>query len=109
MGMRFRKSKSFGGFRINLSKRGIGWSVGCKGARYTRKSGGGTRKTVCLPGTGVSYVKESGSSGRRIGFFSLLGYCIVIPFWISWKLIKLPFTLVKKFRAKENQDLGAAK
>ena len=61
MGMRFRKSKKIGGLRINLSKSGIGWSVGTKGARYTKKAGGGTRSTVGIPGTGISYVKDSGN------------------------------------------------
>lgn len=38
MGFRFRKSKNFGPFRISVSKSGIGWSVGTKGIRYTKKS-----------------------------------------------------------------------
>ena len=59
MGMRFRKSKKIGGLRINLSKGGIGFSVGTKGARYTKKANGGTRSTLSIPGTGISYVKDS--------------------------------------------------
>lgn len=35
MGMRYRKSIKAGPFRINLSKSGMGWSVGGKGYRYT--------------------------------------------------------------------------
>ena len=58
MGIRFRKSIQFGPLRINLSKSGIGWSVGGKGARFTKKAGGGYRTTVGVPGTGVSYVKD---------------------------------------------------
>lgn len=67
MGFRFRKSKKIGGLRINFSKKGIGASVGTKGARYTLKAGGGTRKTVGIPGTGVSFVSEGGSKKRRKG------------------------------------------
>lgn len=58
MGYRYRKSFKLGPFRINLSKSGVGWSVGNKYARYTRKANGGTRVTTTLPGTGISHVEE---------------------------------------------------
>lgn len=58
MGFRYRKSINFGPVRINLSKSGIGWSVGGKGARFTKKANGGYRSTLGVPGTGVSYVKD---------------------------------------------------
>lgn len=60
MGFRFRKSINLGGARINISKSGIGYSVGGKGYRYTKKANGGTRTTASIPGTGISYVKDSG-------------------------------------------------
>ena len=59
MGFRFRKSFGAGPFRVNLSKSGIGYSVGGKGFRYTKKAGGGARTTVSIPGTGISYVQDS--------------------------------------------------
>ena len=59
MGIRFRKSKNYGPFRINFSKSGVGFSVGGKGFRYTKMANGRTRKTYSLPGTGISYVEES--------------------------------------------------
>lgn len=59
MGFRFRKSISMGPFRVNFSKSGIGWSVGGKGYRYTKKAGGGSRSTYSIPGTGLSYVKDA--------------------------------------------------
>ena len=66
MGTRFRKSVKLGPFRVNLSKSGVGWSVGNKYARYTRKANGGTRVTTTLPGTGISHVEELGRpSGAR--------------------------------------------
>lgn len=67
MGFRFRKSISAGPLRINFSKSGVGASVGGKGFRYTKKAGGGTRSTVSIPGTGISYVKDysSKSSSKR--------------------------------------------
>ena len=67
MGFRFRKSISLGkGFRINLSKSGIGYSFGTKGIRFSRSPNGKSRSTVSVPGTGISYVSEhSGvSSGK---------------------------------------------
>lgn len=70
MGFRFRKSVGNGIFRVNFSKSGVGGSMGVKGARFTKKSNGGTRSTLSIPGTGISYVSESGnkahqSSGNR--------------------------------------------
>lgn len=63
MGFRFRKSINFGPLRINLSKSGVGASVGTKGFRVTKKAGGGTRTTASIPGTGLSYVTET--SGKK--------------------------------------------
>lgn len=59
MVFRYRKSKNFGPFRINLSKSGVGWSVGGKGFRYTKKANGGSRTTTSIPGSGISWVKDS--------------------------------------------------
>ena len=65
MGFRFRKSINAGPFRVNLSKSGVGWSVGGKGFRYTQKANGGTRTTASIPGTGVSYTKETGAKSTQ--------------------------------------------
>ena len=65
MGMRFRKSFGGKGFRVNVSKSGIGYSVGGKGFRYTKKAGGGSRTTISIPGTGISYVKDS-KTGKMV-------------------------------------------
>lgn len=67
MGLRFRKSFNLGGFRINLSKSGIGYSFGAKGVRFTKKAGGGTRTTLHIPHTGLSYVKDSKKPARSGG------------------------------------------
>lgn len=61
MGMRYRKSSKIGPFRINVSKSGVGWSVGTKGYRYTKTANGRTRTTVSIPGTGLSWVNEQGA------------------------------------------------
>lgn len=64
MGFRFRKSKKIGPFRVNVSKSGIGWSVGTKGFRYTKRADGKTQKTYSMPGTGISYVDVKGKNKK---------------------------------------------
>lgn len=65
MGLRFRRSINLGGgFKINLSGSGIGYSWGVKGFRVTKTSKGATRMTASIPGTGISYVKEAGVKKR---------------------------------------------
>ena len=55
MGFRYRKSINLGGgFRINLSKSGVGYSWGTKGYRITKTASGKTRSTYSIPGTGIS-------------------------------------------------------
>ena len=62
MGFRFKKSISVGKFgRINISKSGIGYSVGTKGLRFTKTATEKNRTTASIPGTGISYVTESSS------------------------------------------------
>lgn len=58
MGLRFRKSFSLGPFRATLSKSGVSFSAGVKGARITKKANGNIATTVGIPGTGVYYTKE---------------------------------------------------
>jgi hypothetical protein len=60
MGFRYRKSINLGGgFRINLSKSGVGYSWGVKGYRITKTAKGTTRRTASIPGTDISYVHET--------------------------------------------------
>ena len=66
MGFRYRNSINLGGgFKINLSKSGIGYSWGTKGFRVTKTARGTTRRTYSIPGTGISYVDETGSRNRN--------------------------------------------
>ncbi len=66
MGFRYRKSINLGGgFKINLSKSGVGYSWGTKGYRITKTASGRTRKTYSIPGTGISYVDETGKGRTR--------------------------------------------
>ena len=65
MGFRYRKSINLGcGFRVNISSSGIGYSWGVKGYRVTKTAKGTIRTTASIPGTGMSFVEETGN-GRR--------------------------------------------
>lgn len=65
MGFRIRKSINLGGgFRVNLSKSGVGYSWGVPGYRVTKTARGNVRKTYSVPGTGFSYVEESSNKNR---------------------------------------------
>lgn len=60
MGFRFRKSVSFGPLRVNLSKSGVGWSVGGRGFRTGQRADGKRYTSLGLPGTGISHHTEHG-------------------------------------------------
>jgi hypothetical protein len=57
MAWRWRKSIGRGPFRINLTKRGIGWSVGVPGLRYGRSPSGRKYISQGIPGTGLYRIK----------------------------------------------------
>lgn len=65
MGFRYRKSINLGGgFRVNISKSGIGYSWGVKGYRITKTAKGNVRETYTLP-FGVSYVTETKNTSKQ--------------------------------------------
>jgi hypothetical protein len=55
MGWSFRRSAKFGPFRLNLSKAGVGYSVGVPGARIAVSPKGRVTSTVGLPGSGLRF------------------------------------------------------
>jgi hypothetical protein len=64
MGFRWNKRlKIANGVRLNLSKSGLGTSLGPRGARmsFGRR---GRRMTLSIPGTGLSYSKAIGGKAR---------------------------------------------
>ena len=65
MGFRFRKSKNLGPFRVTVSKSGVSTSFGGKGARITKTASGKVRTTLSVPGTGISFVTESGGGKKQ--------------------------------------------
>lgn len=65
MGLRFRKSIKIGKHtRINLSKSGVGLSTGLPGARISVNQKG-IRKTLSIPGTGISYSDYSSHKSKK--------------------------------------------
>lgn len=58
MGFYYRKSVNLGPFRVNLSKSGLGYSVGGRGFRVGTTSRGRKYTSVSIPGTGVGYRKS---------------------------------------------------
>lgn len=58
MSWRFRKIFSLGLFRTTLSSKGLGYSIGIPGFRYTISSVGKKYLTIGIPGTGLSITKS---------------------------------------------------
>ena len=53
MGWRVRRSSYFGPLRVNLSKSGIGYSVGTRGFRVGQDARGGRYRAISIPKTGI--------------------------------------------------------
>jgi hypothetical protein len=62
MGWSYRKSVNLGPFRVNLSKSGIGYSLGAKDFRVGVNAKGRRYESVTIPGTGISYRTSQGKS-----------------------------------------------
>ena len=81
MGWSFRKSVGLGPFRVNVSKSGVGYSVGGRGFRVGTNAQGRRYTTFSIPGTGLSYRKNLPKSGCATllvaGVVVLLGTLIV--------------------------------
>ncbi len=72
MGWTYRKSVGLGPFRINVSKSGIGYSVGGGGFRTGVSSRGRHYKSFSIPGTGVRYYSSSSSQQGCLLVLALL-------------------------------------
>ena len=77
MGWRFSRSISLGPLRINLSKRGVGASVGAGPFRIGRSASGRNYGSARIPGTGISYRTESSERGRSFGCGCLLAVAVL--------------------------------
>ncbi len=63
MGFTFRKSIGVGPFRVNLSKSGVGYSVGTRGVRTGISATGRKYTSFGIPGTGIGYRTSKGPAG----------------------------------------------
>lgn len=75
MGFRWYKSFKAGPVRVNLSRSGVGWSVGTKGLRYTKRANGKKRKR-----------KQQESGGIGCLGWCVLGFaaCCVVGVILEW-------------------------
>ena len=64
MGWSYRKSVNFGPFRVNLSRSGLGYSLGGRGFRIGETARGRRYSSIGIPGSGFRYTKSLGS-GRQ--------------------------------------------
>lgn len=71
MGFSYRKTVGVGPFRLNISKSGVGYSVGGRGFRTGISAGGKRYTTFSLPGTGISY-RTNGGKGCLLMAISIL-------------------------------------
>lgn len=83
MGFRFRRSKSFGPFRITASKRGLSYSIGGKGVRLTRRADGSLQETATLPHTGISYVRTVGKRHKPPQRSAQPNIFVALASWIA--------------------------
>ena len=55
MGFYYRKSVNISPFRINLSQKGVGYSVGTRGFRVGTSARGRRYTNLSVPGSGLGY------------------------------------------------------
>jgi hypothetical protein len=72
MGWTYRKSVGLGPFRINLSKSGIGYSVGGMGFRTGVSSRGRSYRSFSVPGTGLRYYSSRRQQGCLVALALIL-------------------------------------
>jgi hypothetical protein len=82
MGWSFRRSKSFGLFRLNFSKSGLGFSFGVPGARVGVNAKGKKYVRGGIPGTGLYYQSslpdgQPGQSSESASSVSPLAFIVM--------------------------------
>ncbi|WP_207892217.1 DUF4236 domain-containing protein [Streptacidiphilus pinicola] len=73
VGFSYRKSFKAGPFRATVSKSGVSYSAGVKGARVTKRADGRVKTTLSAPGTGLRHTTTSGARSSRPGQASAAG------------------------------------
>lgn len=100
MGFRFRKSIKIGPVRVNFSKKGVGYSVGTKGYRVTKRTDGKIQETYNIPGTGISYVntKQVKNQKKSKKLFADKDGNFSWAQFIAWIILTCIFYLVLKYK-----------
>lgn len=83
MGWRYRKTAAFGPFRMTMSKRGVGYSVGAGGFRTGVRANGRQYSSVSIPGTGLSYSQTHGGAKTGCLWIAALAGGVATAFWIA--------------------------
>jgi hypothetical protein len=80
MGWNWRKSINFGAARINLSKKGVGYSIGFRGFRVGQNAKQQQYSQTSIPGTGIYRRKFFGNSmsGRKWSLPLLIAFLLVL-------------------------------
>lgn len=89
MAWNFRRSIRLGPIRFNLSKSGVGASVGIPGFRVGKDARGRKYQQTSIPGTGIyrrDYSSPSTQQGRPVSKFLLIG--IVVLFVLLWAILR---------------------
>jgi hypothetical protein len=83
MGFYYRKSISFGPFRVNVGRSGVGYSVGGPGFRTGVSSRGKKYTTFSLPGTGVGYRTCGSKAGCLVVLVAIAALAAVMGFLLK--------------------------
>ena len=86
MGFYYRKSVSVGPFRVNVSKSGVGYSVGGPGFRTGVSARGKRYSTYSIPGTGVGYRTSGSGSGSGLGCLVVMVVIVALATGIGFFL-----------------------
>ncbi|MEI6343076.1 MAG: DUF4236 domain-containing protein [Verrucomicrobiota bacterium] len=86
MGFTYRKSVRVGPFRVNLSTRGVGWSVGAGGFRTGVSARGRRYSTFTLPGTGLGYRTSHRGGCMGMALVGMAGTGGLA--WMTWTLLR---------------------
>jgi hypothetical protein len=100
MGWNFRKALRFGPFRVNLSRSGVGYSLGIPGLRIGKDAKGRKYTSLGIPGTGIyrrDYSSGATSQPKNTGLQSNAGwfqspriyYLALMFLFLLWTVIKL--------------------
>jgi hypothetical protein len=91
MGWTWRKGLRFGPLRVNLSKSGVGYSVGVPGIRVGKDAKGRSYSVLNVPGTGIYRRDYSNAQQTNSGFGVLAQRVLYVAallavLWIAVKI-----------------------